>query len=275
MEHLFFWAKESLYYVVYPSAKANPTGAQIVAGNDVDDTPATASGSATARETTGEQVFNAATGLSAGTSYRAAFVWYDGARYSNVVVTDAFETTSASVTIDCTTGSATASGVACLLDVAIDCAAGSAAASGITALLDVALDCTTGSAAASGATCLLDAEILCAAGSAAASGVACLLDHAIDCGVGSAAASGIQCDIEAGVGETIDCTTGSAAASGVACLLDAAIDCAAGSATASGVTADLDIADGTSYIEIDVPEDVRTILVAARSRAITVSRRTA
>lgn len=76
----------TLYYVVYPSTEAAPSGAQVASG--LSWAPAVAAGNDTARTDTGSQVFPEVTGL-AGGSYRAAFVWHDGADYSNVAVSDA------------------------------------------------------------------------------------------------------------------------------------------------------------------------------------------
>lgn len=88
----------SLYYVIYGSAGSNPSAAQVKAGQDATGSAAVASGNEDARDTTGEQVFaDAATGLSAGTSYRVAFVWDDGTNSSNVAVSDAWVTTDPKV----------------------------------------------------------------------------------------------------------------------------------------------------------------------------------
>jgi len=85
-----------LFYVVYPSAKAAPSAAQVKAGQDVDGSSAVASGSEWPPPSTGEYVFSAnATGLTAGTSYRVAFVWSRNSVDSNVAVSDAWETDAA------------------------------------------------------------------------------------------------------------------------------------------------------------------------------------
>lgn len=83
----------TLYYVVYPAAASAPSAAQVKAGQQQSGAAATASGSETARTTTGEQIFaSAAAGLSPGTSYRVAFVWSDGSNDSTVAVSDAWTT---------------------------------------------------------------------------------------------------------------------------------------------------------------------------------------
>ena len=92
----------TLYYVIYPSAQSAPSAAQVKAGQNSGGTAATASGTADARTTTGEQVFAAATGLTASTSYRAAFVWTNGTSDSNVAVSDAFTTLSDTVNLSAT-----------------------------------------------------------------------------------------------------------------------------------------------------------------------------
>lgn len=76
-----------LYYVVYPSGLADPSAAQIIAGQNALGAAATASGSELARTTTGDQIWGSlAESLSANTSYRVAFVWSDGTNQSEVSV---------------------------------------------------------------------------------------------------------------------------------------------------------------------------------------------
>jgi len=104
---------QKLYYVIYPSAQSAPSAAQIKAGQNSSGASATASGWELARETTGEQIFaSAASGLTAGTSYRVAFVWSDGTGDSNVVVSDAFSTTASATTMDAAAGSFSTTGAA-------------------------------------------------------------------------------------------------------------------------------------------------------------------
>lgn len=50
----------TLYYVVYPAAASAPSAAQVKAGQQQSGAAATASGSETARTTTGEQIINGA-----------------------------------------------------------------------------------------------------------------------------------------------------------------------------------------------------------------------
>jgi len=100
-----------LFYVIYPSAGSAPSATQIKAGQDSTGSAATASGYENARETTGEQIFaSAATGLSAGTSYRVAFVWSDGTNNSNVVVSDAFSTTASATVLNAEVGTYSTTG---------------------------------------------------------------------------------------------------------------------------------------------------------------------
>lgn len=83
---------QTLYVVVYASALGNPSAAQIAAGQDATSSAATwANGGAT---WTGSGQYVDATGLSSGTSYKAAAAVYDSgtATYSNVVVSSAFVT---------------------------------------------------------------------------------------------------------------------------------------------------------------------------------------
>ena len=83
----------TLYYVIYPSAKSAPSATQVKTGKDADNSAAAASGSESAQDTAGEQVFaSAATGLTGGTSYKVSFVWSDGTNDSNVVVSSAWAT---------------------------------------------------------------------------------------------------------------------------------------------------------------------------------------
>lgn len=89
-----------IYAVVYPSAKAAPSKDQIVAGLDVDNTAAVWSGYASAPISTGTEVFNwpaVVSGLTAATSYRAAFVRIVNGNASNVAVSDVWTTSGGGV----------------------------------------------------------------------------------------------------------------------------------------------------------------------------------
>ena len=82
-----------LYYVVGPSIGwINPTREQIVTGLLGGGGAATAAASQTAPTATATVDLTAVTGLTSGTGYRFAAVWYDGTAYSNVVVSDLLTT---------------------------------------------------------------------------------------------------------------------------------------------------------------------------------------
>lgn len=81
----------NLFYVIYPSALSDPSASQIATGWPGS---ATASGSQTSPTVSGDVIFAAAMGLSPSTSYKVAFVWYDGTNYSNVSVSSVFTTAS-------------------------------------------------------------------------------------------------------------------------------------------------------------------------------------
>lgn len=83
----------ALYAVIYASALAAPSAAQIKAGQNVNSAAAVWAGSVAAP--TSSATFDwpsVATGLSPGTSYRVAFVWSDGVTDSNVAVSDPWTT---------------------------------------------------------------------------------------------------------------------------------------------------------------------------------------
>lgn len=101
----------TLYYVVYPSAKSAPSATQVKTGKDADNSAAAASGSESAQDTAGEQVFaSAATGLTGGTSYKVALVWSDGTNDSNVAVSAGWTTLSAAQFEGAAAAAAAASG---------------------------------------------------------------------------------------------------------------------------------------------------------------------
>ena len=86
----------TLYAVIYASALADPTVAQVKAGQQNGGSAATWSGSTTAP--TGSGTFDwpsLATGLTAATSYKVAFVWSDGTNDSTVAVSAAFKSATA------------------------------------------------------------------------------------------------------------------------------------------------------------------------------------
>ncbi len=85
----------SLFWVVYPGAGAQPTAIQIRSGLQADNSLATDSGfEASPTSSTTYTFATGADSLTAGTQYRAAFVWSDGTSDSNIVVTDIFTTTA-------------------------------------------------------------------------------------------------------------------------------------------------------------------------------------
>lgn len=88
-----------LYYVIYPSAGADPSAAQIKAGQQANGTPATAAGNELSPTvTTTPYIFTApAAGLTPSTSYKVAFTWSDGDADSNVSVSGAWSTLAAAV----------------------------------------------------------------------------------------------------------------------------------------------------------------------------------
>jgi hypothetical protein len=87
-----------LYYVIGPSSGwADPTAAEIKLGQLSGGGAATAAGNVAAPTSSTTYDFAAATGLTAGTSYRVAFVWSDSTSDSNVNVSDAFATLSGTV----------------------------------------------------------------------------------------------------------------------------------------------------------------------------------
>jgi large repetitive protein len=77
----------TLYWCVYADGGADPTAAQIVAGQNATGAAALASGTEPyASGTVDEQT--AISTLSAGTAYRVAWTSYDGSSYGNVDVSD-------------------------------------------------------------------------------------------------------------------------------------------------------------------------------------------
>lgn len=87
----------TLYWVAYPAAGSAPTAAQIAAGQDATGSAALASGSEPYTSPGVYDEATAITSLSAGTAYRVAWVAFDGASYSGVVVSDPITTLAAGV----------------------------------------------------------------------------------------------------------------------------------------------------------------------------------
>lgn len=83
-----------LYAVAYPSNLSNPTRAQVVAGLNGSGGSATWKDNIPAPPTTTTSYIwpKLVTGLTEGTSYKIAYVWYNGILYSNVAVTGSFTT---------------------------------------------------------------------------------------------------------------------------------------------------------------------------------------
>jgi hypothetical protein len=91
-----FYTPPSVYYVIGPSSGwTDPDATEIKAGQLDGGGAATASGNETAPTSTDEPFTfaSAATGLTAGVSYKTATVWSDGTNNSNVSVSSAWSTT--------------------------------------------------------------------------------------------------------------------------------------------------------------------------------------
>ena len=94
----------TLYYVIGPSSGwTDPSAAEVKLGQLAGGGAATASGNEAAPTSSQTYTFSSdATGLTANTSYRIAFVWSDGTDNSNVEVSDPFVTLTATQTISVT-----------------------------------------------------------------------------------------------------------------------------------------------------------------------------
>lgn len=80
-------APARLYWIVQPAAIADPSAAQVVAGLDGSGAAAVDAGDEESPISSTTYTFTTpASGLTPGTSYEIAYVWYDGASYSNVAV---------------------------------------------------------------------------------------------------------------------------------------------------------------------------------------------
>jgi len=215
----------TLYEVAYPSALAAPSGPQIAAGNNVNDTTASWAGNAA---WTGAGQYIDATGLDASTSYKASAVVSDGVDYSNVVTSDAWSTLSANIDAAAGSGSIAVTGSAAnaVRSLLTDAAAGSVAVTGsaANAVRSLRTDAAAGSVAVTGS---------------AANAVRSLLT---DAAAGSVAVTG---SAASGVYESAGDTPANAEAGSVAITGSAAnavrtlfTDAAAGSIAITGSTAD-------------------------------------
>ena len=89
-----------IYAVIYASALAAPSAAQIKAGQNVNGVAATWAGSIAAPTSTQTVDWpSLATGLTAGTSYRVSTVWSDGTANSNVDTSEAWTATTGSTVV--------------------------------------------------------------------------------------------------------------------------------------------------------------------------------
>lgn len=154
----------TLYAVIYSSSLAQPTAAQIKAGQDANGSAATWAGSVTSPTTT--QVFDwpsIATGLTSSTSYKVSFVW-SGATDSSVVTSAAFTTAAAlagSITGAATTSAALSTAIQ--LAASIN-AAGTTSASITTSIKLAAAVSAAGTASAGLSTAIQLAAAVSAAG---------------------------------------------------------------------------------------------------------------
>ena len=136
------------YWIVQEASHAIPSRAQIVAGQNGSGTSATKSGSVADSGQASPVDAAQQTGLTAGTAYELAWVWYDGSAESSVVST-AFTTV-----FDASVGAATAAGQtsSISLGLTVNATAGAATAAGQAASISLGLtvNAAVGAATAAG-----------------------------------------------------------------------------------------------------------------------------
>lgn len=239
-----------IYWIIDDSSGwSDPTGAQIVAGNNASNAAAQASGDVESPTTTTADVVlaNPATGLTASTAYKAAAVWYDGTDYSDVVVSAEFTTTAAGTVISATVGAAVADGaLASIVSLGvIAAAAGNAVAAGSDAAVVQSrhIGATAGAAVADGATAavVLSTHIAATSGNAVADGASAslIIGSSIGAIPGSAVADGAASSIV--LATHVGASAGDAVADGAAATIvtGAAVEATAGNAVADGATAEI------------------------------------
>lgn len=222
-----------VFYVIYASAGSAPSAAQVKAGQDATGSAAVAHGHEVARTTTGEQVFAAATGLTAGTSYRVAFVWSDWTTDSNVAVSDAWSTTAAAIDESASdTAAATETITAALvaLDAVADAADATETVAGALAVSESVSDSAAATETVSAALVAVDAVTDAAAGTDTAAGSLVLPEAVADSAAGTDSAT----DVIAFADAVADAAAATDSATASAVLVNAVADSAAGSETVAG-----------------------------------------
>lgn len=238
----------TLYYVLYGSALAEPSVAQIKAGQNVNGVAAVAAGNATGITTTqSPYTFAAATGLTGSTPYKVSFVWSDGTNDSNRITSAEF-TTSANIQsgAGASDGSATAAGTGESTAASVGASDGVATTAGVATSTAEASGSASGTSTAAGAGEALaqDSGAGSSTGSSTASAVGAATVAAAGLSDGAATAAGTGSSIAAAAGSVSGTSTASAV--GEAQEAGSATGSAAGTSTAAGVGASIAAASGSA-----------------------------
>lgn len=202
----------TLYAVIYASGLADPTVAQVKAGQQTGGSAATWSGSTTAPTSSGTFDWpTAASGLTANTSYKVAFVWSDGTNDTAVSVSTAFTTSSGAQS---GAGSSAGTSTAAATGEAVAAAAGASGASATASAAGASIAAAAGSAAGSSTVAASGAVTAAAAGSASASATVSGVGQAVAQDSGAGASNGTS--TASGAGASIAAATGSADGSSTA-----------------------------------------------------------
>ena len=243
-----------LYAVIAPaSGWVNPTGLQILNGRNGSGAPATWFGGVDSP--TANTTFDwpsLATGLTPGTQYRVAVVWYDGSSTSNVSVSDPFTTGSGATTqsgAGLSQGTSGANATSQAIASASGSSSGAAVGSAVGSAIASASGASSGSSSASGAAS--SGSVVSAAGSAAGSSSGSAVGASTARSAGSSAGSAVAAASGAATASASSTVSAASSAAGVGRSVAGAAGASAGSSSASAagrtIVSAAGFSSGTSF----------------------------
>ncbi|MBK8745654.1 hypothetical protein [Propionivibrio sp.] len=152
---------------------------------------------------------------------------------------------SAATTIACNVGNASTAGISAGITqaIVIACNAGTATTAGVSASISldssITITCTAGNATTAGISAVFPQTLSCTPGNATTAGNSATFPQTLSCNVGNATTAGITAQVDIAGQIVIGCNAGTATTTGVSANISSAfvLTCNAGTATTLGTTA--------------------------------------
>lgn len=156
------------------------------------------------------------------------------------------------VTITCTPGNGTTSGIACSLPVVVQCSVGATTTAGVSASIvsSIVIPCSAGTASTSGVQASFPQKISCNTGNATTTGITAQVEIAgqivIGCNAGTATTAGVSANISSAF--VLTCNAGTAMTLGATAYFPQSLQCSPGNAIAVGIDATFTVAGPTTIV---------------------------